>query len=62
MTWLAPELSLVNQQFVDKAHAAGMKVDVWTVNRPQDLQKVSSMGVDAVTTDQVPEFQAFLAR
>ncbi|MFN8609468.1 MAG: glycerophosphodiester phosphodiesterase family protein [Vulcanimicrobiota bacterium] len=62
VTWLAPELSLVNQQFVDKAHAAGMKVDVWTVNRPQDLQKVSSMGVDAVTTDQVPEFQAFLAR
>lgn len=57
VTWLAPELSLVNPAFVDKAHAAGMKVDVWTVNRPEDLARLQHLGVDAVTTDKIPEFQ-----
>ncbi|MBS2035716.1 hypothetical protein JST97_12065 [bacterium] len=61
VTWLAPELSLVTPEFVEKAHAAGMKVDVWTVNRPEDLQRMTRLGVDAVTTDKVPEFEQFIA-
>lgn len=60
VTWLAPEMSLVNQEFVDKAHALGMKVDTWTVNDAQGLQRMSALGVDGITTDKVPEFQGYL--
>ncbi|TYP76707.1 glycerophosphoryl diester phosphodiesterase [Paenibacillus methanolicus] len=38
------------QQMVDKAHALGLKVWVYTINEPQRLDWFATMGVDAITT------------
>lgn len=46
-----PEVSLVNQETVDKHHGAGQKVNVWTVNDESVMMKLLSMGVDGLITD-----------
>jgi glycerophosphoryl diester phosphodiesterase len=38
-------------EFVDRAHARGKQVYVWTVDDPADLDLVRSLGVDAVITN-----------
>jgi glycerophosphoryl diester phosphodiesterase len=48
---LHPEVSLVNQGVVDKHHAAGHKVNAWTVNEESVMTKLLSMGVDGLITD-----------
>jgi len=37
---------------VKEAHELGQKVNVWTVNRPEDIQKVIDLKVDFITTDE----------
>ena len=39
-------------EWVKEAHDLGMKVNVWTVNKESDMQKLIDMGVDYITTDQ----------
>ena len=48
-----PFVGMVDRQLVDRAHALGMAVNVWTVNAPQDLQAMVDAGVDAVITDRI---------
>lgn len=45
-----PEVSLVNQEIVIKHHAAGHKVNVWTINEESEMMKLLSMGVDGLIT------------
>jgi glycerophosphoryl diester phosphodiesterase len=45
-----PSLGFVDQQFVDDAHARGLKVYVHTVNHPEDIAKMHKLGVDGVFT------------
>ena len=45
------ESMMLTQSFVNKAHAAGKKVYVWTVNSEDTLGKVIGMGIDNVITD-----------
>ena len=35
-----------------KAHELGQKVNVWTVNKPEDIQKIIDLKVDFITTDE----------
>jgi glycerophosphoryl diester phosphodiesterase len=44
-------LALVNRAFADDAHRRGLKVFVYTVNHPDDLRRVRTMGVDGVFTN-----------
>lgn len=37
---------------VRKAHELGMKVNVWTVNKPSAMEKLISKGVDLITTNE----------
>lgn len=39
-------------EWVQEAHTLGQKVNVWTVNRPEDIQKVIDLKVDFITTDE----------
>ena len=39
------------QEAVDAMHAAGLKVNVWTVDRVEDFERVKAMGVDFITTN-----------
>lgn len=42
-------------QFVERAHDAGRKVYVWTVNEPSDVDLVTSLRVDGIITDRPAE-------
>lgn len=44
-------MEFINREFVDDAHERGMKVFVWTVNAPDDIVRVKSLGVDGIFSD-----------
>jgi glycerophosphoryl diester phosphodiesterase len=45
-------LTVVDERFVDACHRAGIAVHVWTINEPDDMDRMFDLGVDAVMTDQ----------
>ena len=40
-----------NPEWVAEAHALGMSVNVWTVNRENDIRDMIALGVDQITTN-----------
>lgn len=46
-----PNLRYVNRRLVERAHASGLKVFVYTVNRPRDIARMKALGVDGLFTD-----------
>lgn len=42
---------VVSRRFVRLAHAAGVAVQVWTVDEPEDILRLVSWGVDGIITD-----------
>lgn len=44
-------LRLAQRWIVDRCHALGLRVDVWTVNDPAQALRLVSLGVDGVMTD-----------
>jgi glycerophosphoryl diester phosphodiesterase len=48
---LAPEHSMVDQEFVDRAHALGLKVIPWTINDADVMRAQIAIGVDGIITD-----------
>lgn len=48
---LHPFMWLVNKRMVKKAHESGIIVNAWTVNKPSDIRRMVSCGVDGVITD-----------
>jgi glycerophosphoryl diester phosphodiesterase len=51
---LHPKLNLVTPEVVARAHAAGLRVNVWTANRWATIRGLLALGVDGVFSD-VPE-------
>jgi glycerophosphoryl diester phosphodiesterase len=46
-----PCRTLVTRARIRRAHAAGLKVHVWTVNEPREAKRLARWGVDGVFTD-----------
>lgn len=44
-------LRIVTRRTVDRIHAAGAEVHVWTVNEPADMIRLLDLGVDGIVTD-----------
>jgi glycerophosphoryl diester phosphodiesterase len=59
-TIFSPEYHLVTPQKVAKAHAAGMQVVPWTVNKPEDWQRLVDARVDAIISDDPASLIAWL--
>jgi glycerophosphoryl diester phosphodiesterase len=53
VTIAGPGLHLVKADpgFVDRAHARGYPVYVWTVDQPEDVEFLLDLGVDTIITD-----------
>jgi glycerophosphoryl diester phosphodiesterase len=41
----------LTKELVDRYHAAGMKVNCWTVNHAEDGERLAEWGVDFITTN-----------
>ncbi|HEV2744902.1 MAG TPA: glycerophosphodiester phosphodiesterase family protein [Rubrobacter sp.] len=54
-------LRLLTPRFVRAARAAGVRVDVWTINDPARMREVLDLGADAVMTDRPDELAKVLA-
>jgi glycerophosphoryl diester phosphodiesterase len=54
-------IPIVFPESVAAAHDAGLEIHVWTVNRPEDMERLLRMGVDGVMSDD-PELLAATAR
>jgi glycerophosphoryl diester phosphodiesterase len=50
-----PFVTAVTSELVERAQAAGLAVNVWTVNARHDLAGFVELGVDAVITDRLAE-------
>lgn len=48
---LHPQLPYVTQELVEAAHAASLRVNVWTVNEPDHIARLASWGVDGIMSD-----------
>lgn len=48
---LHPEHTLVTPGYMRWAKAHGYRVNVWTVNDPDDMRRLAGLGVDAIITD-----------
>jgi glycerophosphoryl diester phosphodiesterase len=42
---------VVTQSFVDRAHELGKHVHAWTINAPDEMNRLLDLGVDAIMTD-----------
>ncbi|HUC03804.1 MAG TPA: glycerophosphodiester phosphodiesterase [Acidimicrobiales bacterium] len=50
-----PFVTMVDADLVGRAHAAGLALNVWTVNARADLESCVALGVEAVITDRVDD-------
>ncbi len=57
-----PWLGLATRELVDAAHAEGLAVYVFTVNREEDMRRLLGLGVDGIFTDYPDRLRALLPR
>jgi glycerophosphoryl diester phosphodiesterase len=55
-----PEVSLVDRQLVDSAHAAGLKVYPYTENSLEGMERLLDCGVDGIITNHPADLHALL--
>ena len=58
----AGKLPLVTERFVARAHRRGLQVHVWTINDPEEMERLLDLGVDGIMTDQPEVLKAVLQR
>jgi glycerophosphoryl diester phosphodiesterase len=59
-TIFSPEFHLVTAERVAQAHAAGLQVVPWTVNKPEDWARLVDARVDAIISDDPASLIAWL--
>jgi glycerophosphoryl diester phosphodiesterase len=55
-----PFAPLLDGRFVDAAHAHGLAVHAWTIDRPEQMAQLLDLGVDGIMTDRPAELRRVL--
>ena len=55
-------MRVVSRRFVRHAHASGLKVQVWTVDREEDMTRLLAWGVDALISNEPGRAANFVRR
>jgi glycerophosphoryl diester phosphodiesterase len=50
--WVIPQCKLVDGELIERIHAAGKKIMVWTVNRAERIRGFAEWSVDGVISDE----------
>ena len=45
------DVTIVDEEFIDAAHGAGIAVHVWTINDVDEMARLLDLGVDGIITD-----------
>jgi glycerophosphoryl diester phosphodiesterase len=54
------DIVVVDEQFVTGAHDHGLAVHVWTIDEPDEMERLIDLGVDGVMTDRPSVLEAIL--
>jgi glycerophosphoryl diester phosphodiesterase len=46
------DLVVVDEEFVEAAHSAGLAVHVWTINDRDEMEQLCDIGVDGIISDE----------
>ena len=57
-----PHVRLTSRALVEAAHAAGLEVNVWTVDQPKAIARLASWGVDSIMTNYPDRVRAALGQ
>ncbi|MEW6730873.1 MAG: glycerophosphodiester phosphodiesterase family protein [Acidobacteriota bacterium] len=57
---LHPEARLVKPRFIERARRLGYRINTWTVNEPEEMRRLITLGVDAIITDYPDRLKAVL--
>jgi glycerophosphoryl diester phosphodiesterase len=55
-------LSLATRPVIEKAHAAGLRIDYWVVNDAAEAARLLDLGADGIVTDDAPSIASVFAR
>ncbi len=58
---VSPDYAVVDRAFVERAHAAGLRVIPWTVNDADAMRRQIAAGVDGLITDYPSRLRAVMA-
>jgi glycerophosphoryl diester phosphodiesterase len=50
-TWLSPHYSITDEALVKICREKGMRIVPWTVDRPENIKEMLSLGVDAIISN-----------
>jgi glycerophosphoryl diester phosphodiesterase len=56
------EIMVVDERFVERAHDHGLAVHVWTIDEPDEMERLVDLGVDGIMTDRPSVLEAILQR
>jgi glycerophosphoryl diester phosphodiesterase len=49
--FFCPRFDLIDKKTVENCHQNNIKINVWTVNKPEDIEKMIKSGVDIISSD-----------
>lgn len=44
-------IHILTPSFIEEAHSKNLKIEVWTINEREDMERIYEMGVDGIMTD-----------